>query len=766
MKFQSKAITLKKLKSLKYNVPNLIYFNCSDYIKFEEKFLDKIQNNFKGKIAVRSSSYFEDRENSSMAGQFSSILNVSSENRGQIADAVRKVINSMMKFRHDKNQVLIQLMVKNVKMSGVIMSCDKSTGSSYYIINYDKSSETNRVTSGKGINESFVYFNNETNKPKNKIFLNLLNLTSKLSKTFKEKPLDIEFAIDNKNRIYLLQARLLIVKKKNNNSKEILGSLNKLSKKIVKLKKRHHDLLGDDTAFGIMPDWNPAEMIGVNPRPLAFSLYKELITDSVWSKNRKSLGFRDVTSNPLMTMFLGKPYIDMRVDFNSWIPSELKTSTAEKLVNYYIQKLKKNTNNHDKIEFNIVFTCYTFSTKRKLKEIPKKILSKKEIQNLSNNLKKITSLSINSLEKNLENIKILIKKQKQVESSKMYSLDKIYWFIEDCKRFGTFSFAGLARSAFIAIDLLNSLVENKIITSQEKSSFLSSINTITTKMNNDLKNLSIKKFKMKYGHLRPNSYDINSKNYDEGFNLYFSKNNSILRKTKVFKFSKLKLSKIEKKLKKEKLGINVNDLIFFITESIKAREYSKYIFTKSIDLIFKQIKVLSKRLKLKNDDLSFLNITSLTSLYSNLDNNDIQDVLVPEINKNKKNFIFNQKIKLPSVIVHPSNVYFFKEENNESNFVTNKDIIAKNTFIENFKNLNLKNKIVCIESADPGHDFLFSKGIKGLITKFGGANSHMAIRCNELNIPAAIGVGEKKFNEIKSLNVLRLNCENKKIEKI
>ena len=124
------------------------------------------------------------------------------------------------------------------------------------------------------------------------------------------------------------------------------------------------------------------------------------------------------------------------------------------------------------------------------------------------------------------------------------------------------------------------------------------------------------------------------------------------------------------------------------------------------------------------------------------------------------------EIKLPSVIVHPSNVYYFKEENNESNFVTNKDITAKNTFIENFKNLNLKNKIACIESADPGHDFLFSKGIKGLITKFGGANSHMAIRCNELNIPAAIGVGEKKFNEIKSLNVLRLNCENKKIEKI
>ena len=41
--------------------------------------------------------------------------------------------------------------------------------------------------------------------------------------------------------------------------------------------------------------------------------------------------------------------------------------------------------------------------------------------------------------------------------------------------------------------------------------------------------------------------------------------------------------------------------------------------------------------------------------------------------------------------------------------------------------------------------FLFSYRIRGLITKYGGINSHMAIRCNELNIPAAIGVGDKIF---------------------
>ena len=58
--------------------------------------------------------------------------------------------------------------------------------------------------------------------------------------------------------------------------------------------------------------------------------------------------------------------------------------------------------------------------------------------------------------------------------------------------------------------------------------------------------------------------------------------------------------------------------------------------------------------------------------------------------------------------------------------------------------MSLKDKLVLIENADPGYDWLFNIfKIKGLITKFGGSNSHMAIRCNELQIPAAIGVVKK-----------------------
>ena len=66
-----------------------------------------------------------------------------------------------------------------------------------------------------------------------------------------------------------------------------------------------------------------------------------------------------------------------------------------------------------------------------------------------------------------------------------------------------------------------------------------------------------------------------------------------------------------------------------------------------------------------------------------------------------------------------------------------------------------------IENADPGYDFIFNKKISGLITKYGGANSHMSIRCMEENLPACIGVGESQFNILKNSRTIELNCHQK-----
>ena len=73
------------------------------------------------------------------------------------------------------------------------------------------------------------------------------------------------------------------------------------------------------------------------------------------------------------------------------------------------------------------------------------------------------------------------------------------------------------------------------------------------------------------------------------------------------------------------------------------------------------------------------------------------------------------------------------------------------------KKLIYKGKIVLIKQADPGFDWIFGRKISGLITQFGGSNSHMAIRSAELGIPAAIGVGEIIYKSLAKASIIELN---------
>ena len=68
---------------------------------------------------------------------------------------------------------------------------------------------------------------------------------------------------------------------------------------------------------------------------------------------KKNYGFKNVEPNQLMTTFYGTPYIDIRIDFNSWIPNALDKKISEKLVNFYLNKFQKI--NHYMIKLNLKF---------------------------------------------------------------------------------------------------------------------------------------------------------------------------------------------------------------------------------------------------------------------------------------------------------------------------------------------------------------------------------------------------------------------------
>lgn len=766
MVFGTKAENLIKLKLKSANIPRSIFFNVKQIKLNFDKCYKLIEANFRKKIIIRSSSLNEDSFKQSKAGTYKTFANIKIDK-----EIIKRCINEIIESygdNNDKNQILIQEYLSEAKISGVVTTCNLNDYGPYYNINYSKGKNTSQVTSGKDSTFNNIIFRKPKYSKLKKLDVKIIRLCQELEKIFNYKYLDIEFLYQN-NYLYLLQVRPIVIKKKSFPNKflenTILIGLKKLEKKIIKMQTKHYGLYGNTTFFGVMPDWNPAEIIGIKPKELSSSLYRELITNKVWAENRDDYGYRNVRSNHLMTNFLGTPYIDVRVDFNSWIPKSVNENLAKKLIKYYLNKFRYNTHLHDKIEFEILFTCFTASTKKKIGKL-KNIFSIKETSSILSSLKNVNLIAIKNLDKEISKIDILKQKQIELKNKKIYPIEKIYWLIEDCKNYGTSCFAGMARCGFIAIELLNSFVEENIINEGDKKKFLNSLDSITSEMIRDM-NKTKSKFIKKYGHLRPNTYDICSKNYRDGYKDYFSdySKKEIKYSKKTFSFNKNSQKKISvfcKSFSKNK--ISKDDLINFIKKSIYFREYSKFVFSKSIDLIFENLKLLSQRNKIRIEDIQHLDIQIVKDLYYSINTEDVYKIFKKNIDKNLLNYQIDRFIKLPEVITKTNDIYSFLESPSKINFIGEKKISSKVKVINNpNKSKNLFNKIVCIENADPGYDYLFNHKIAGLITKYGGANSHMAIRCAELNIVAAIGVGNHQFSKIGENKKLLLDPINKKI---
>ena len=139
-----------------------------------------------------------------------------------------------------------------------------------------------------------------------------------------------------------------------------------------------------------------------------------------------------------------------------------------------------------------------------------------------------------------------------------------------------------------------------------------------------------------------------------------------------------------------------------------------------------------------------------------------------KIKKAEYNFSIASSFKLSYLIRSVRDIYIVPMQRSAANFIGNKRIEAQVVLLTPYtKNIPpLEGKIICIEGADPGYDWIFTRNIAGLITKYGGANSHMAIRSSELDIPAAIGCGAQPFNRVVAAKKCLLDCQRKNLEPI
>jgi len=795
--FGTKAQTLENLQSLIKSAKILeqCRFRVLEWRKDPERVLDRIQDEIAAdRIVIRSSALNEDTWSTSRAGAYHSEIDVNVKDRRALKQGITNVIRSYRAKSADVDldEVFVQPYVADSKMSGVLFTRELDHGAPYYVINYtNQNGRTDLVTAGAAgqLNTEIVYRNAKRGNGDPNI-ARLIHLAKELEEATHHDSLDIEFAIDQENECFLFQVRPMAghAKGRQVEDHDVEAELQCARQFMSNLLKRRPHLHGETTILAEMPDWNPAEIIGSTPRPLALSLYQYLITDTVWGRSRKATGYKDTYPEPLVVSFVGRPYVDCRASFNSFLPVTLDPDLSERLVDHYLETLRGNPELHDKVEFEVAITCFTFDFDLHSARLLAAGFNRHDISALKSSLLHLTNEILNERVMTTQDQLVQIKRLSERRSrwteaasgDKDDSLRSIRYLLDDCIQYGTLPFSNLARFAFVGTTFLKSLKRAGVLSEAEYDGFLMSIPTVASEIVEDMNGVtgdspSADSFLARYGHLRPGTYDILSPRYDERPDLYLfgSSEGTVAEafgtreRVGAREFVAEKMETIESLLAESLLECSAERLVDFICLSMQAREYAKFEFTKNLSDALKWLGIYGESLGLTRDDLSFVPIQSFLNLAVNSPSSIMKQEIERIAGRNRKRYEITRAVQLPSLITSTRDVESFRYNSVRPNFITSGKVCAELVNLAEAQGgSHLEGKIVLIENADPGYDWIFGHRIAGMITKYGGVASHMSIRAAEFGLPSVIGCGEVLFRRMLHAKRVELNCATQQIHVI
>jgi glutamine kinase len=736
----TKAESLARLSSAvtKARVLPLHLVALPDWQEHRERELDRItaQDWAGGPLIVRSSAAAEDSFSESMAGQFLSLQGL--RGRDELARAIDDVFSSYGGPGSD-DQVLVQPQLRGSWMSGVACSCHPSTGAPYYVVNWVESAATDAVTSGAEgkLHTWYGARYSSAARPPSAPIAGVLALLAELRALTSISALDIEFAVSDDDELILLQVRPLVAGGARIPEARHHSALDGIAQSVAAGQQPAPEVPGRRAIYGVMPDWNPAEMIGLHPRPLALSLYRSLITDLTWAEARKRYGYRDLCGTPLLMDFAGLPYIDVRASAASLLPAGVPDAVAHKLVDHAVDTLAANPHLHDKLESQVVVSAHGLRTDTRMASLD--VLDNAERSAFTDTLRALTDRLVTSdlVWHDLDQLRGL-------DSGPVFSGPAgVAQLVTRCVQFGTLPFAGLARAAFVATELLDDLVTEGVLDPADKAAFIASLDLVSSELRRGFATLDRDAFLKRYGHLRPGTYDILSPRYDEQPEVYFdwSAPREDVAPPPEFRLTGVQRLEVERLIRAAGLSFGADRLLEFAGSAIRGRELAKFEFTRVLSDVLVAVRRLGEQCGLDAAEMSYVDIQAVATLTGNPRDN--REILCRAIERGRERHDLGQSVSLPPLITGPADVWSFRSQDTRPNFVTRGRAVGPVADID--AGDPPEGAIAMIASADPGYDWLFARGIAGLVTAFGGVNSHMALRALELGVPAVIGVGEAQF---------------------
>ena len=718
-----KRKNLEILRDKGFNVPK---FDVVEWINKDNK-IDI--SKYKGKYAIRSSSYLEDGELNSFAGQFDTYLNVTPRNiNKKVHDCFNSINNKnvkdylkkqKIKVKDLKMDVIIQKMV-NAKYSGIIF-----TSNPQGLLN-----ETVIVV-GKGLGNNIVedkiltttYYYNRTDKVyyyeglfdylNKKIIEELITLSEKIKEVLGEF-LDIEFAINN-NEIYILQARPITTIDTNN--------------------------------LVILDNSNIVESYPGISLPLTISfvhfVYSNVFKKEAYrlTKNKKLVEANNSNFKNMVASSSGRIYYKI----SSWYTLIKFLPFSKKIIPIWQDMLGVKNKTYDDTKIKISFITKIkiyYNTFNELKNVTKNMdkLNKKFI--------KVNDYFYEHFNDKLSNKQII----------KLYALIKdellSCWDITLVNDLYSFIFTGLLKKRL-----------NKKKYSEERiNDYISGITNIESlKPIKSLIELAYKKDKLKkteYKLLYDNYiFKYGDRNLEE-LKLEsetFRTNHKLLdKKISEYRKDKNKLETIYRDLnEKKEITIKEDFITRFIAKramnGIKNREISRlnrsriYGMVRSMFLGISKNLVKEKRLR-KKEDIFYLTIEEVF----NYKKYNLKKI----VSTRKKDYRMYQALPSYSRLIFTNKEFdkIHKKINKIAKEVekdilegiptSNGRVTGEALVIEDINKIyDVKDKILITKMTDPGWVFLLISA-KGVIAEKGSILSHTAIISREIKIPSIVGVDD------------------------
>lgn len=721
-----KAATLLRLAGRLHGarIPSCSLLNFEDWRVAPEDAIARVLRDIPADVlAVRSARSGEDSSPGN-AGRYLSLLGVAGD-PAELADAIRRVFDSYGPLSaHD--HVLVQPQITGITHA-IVASSRGAFGSAYDSVSYAEDCAPDAIT--RGDNPADTWHLGPNFDPENlpRPVTRALPLLDELRLIFDSAPFEVEL-LEAGETLWLLQVRPL---PESPPLADITESIKLASRQLGASRKEGAALLG------LMPDWNPAELLGAHPRPFSLSLFQSVIGENAWWRARAELGYSRPYTDQLIRPVAGRPYVDIRASFESLCPAELSPQERGRLSGTWLDRLRANPRLHDRVEFDIVLSGFEFDGARRIADMDCGVAD----SILLPALRRITTGALDR-EELQRAISYFATCLASPLSDRGTLHDRLGFLQSDLAQ----KFARVARCDFLAQALWQSAARLGAIAPQRCLEILS--------MKGD-QNCSAA---MAFGNeARPAQFDIRS--------IERSCSHDRTATPQLRRSHHLEMDEnenIAELLLEGSLPWNAEQLLELSRLAARARELGKRALAALLGDWLAQVRGLAERRQINTEILSWLP-------WDMAADPTISRTNAVELSMHaKQRHADEAHLKMPMLLEHVRDLSGVHLPASSGHFHGQGIVEGRIILLDESSAPEIlpAHSIVAIRSADPGYEWIFQRQPTALITAFGGPHSHMALRCTDAGCGAVLGLGDERFRKLVSASRLRIDFEQAQIQNI